>query len=122
MPKIYIYRCIQLEYTREGHPCIHTKFDSTPRREDCGSVQTTRSSKSLLHKSKVYLRRADDIDSDGRNLDQAILASGNKAFASDASYFLRTAAGTLSDDQVREEIDPTTSDLYPFMIAASGLK
>ena len=83
---------------------IHTKSDST--RRDCGSVQR---SKSLLHKSKAYLR-----DSDGRNLDQAILASGNKTFASDASYFLRT----LSDDQVRE-IDPA-SDLYPFMIAASG--
>ena len=56
-----------------------------------------------------YLR-----DMHGRNLDQAKVASGNKTFTSDCSYFLRT----LSDDQVRE-IDPT-SDLYPFMVAASG--
>ena len=63
----------------------------------------------VRYTSAAYLR-----DTDGRNLDQAILASGNKTFASDASYFLRT----LSDDQVRE-IDPA-SDLYPFMVAASG--
>ena len=63
----------------------------------------------VRYTSAAYLR-----DTDGRNLDQAILASGNKTFASDASYFLRM----LSDDQVRE-IDPA-SDLYPFMVAASG--
>ena len=61
-----------------------------------------------------YLSAAYFRDENRRNLDQAILASGNKTFASDGSYFLRM----LSDDQVRE-IDPA-SDLYPFMVAASG--
>ena len=63
----------------------------------------------VRYTTAAYLR-----DTDGCNLDQAILASGNKTFAGDASYFLRT----LSDDQVKE-IDPA-SDLYPFMVAASG--
>ena len=63
----------------------------------------------VRYRSAAYFR-----DEDGRNLDQAILASGNKTFSSDGSFFLRA----LSDDQLRE-IDPD-SDLYPFMVAASG--
>ena len=62
----------------------------------------------IRYVSAAYLR-----DSDGRNLDQAMLASGKMTFENDGSYFVR-----LSDDQVRE-IDPAT-DLYPCMVAASG--
>ena len=62
----------------------------------------------IRYVSAAYLR-----DSDGRNLDQAMLASGKMTFQNDGSYFVR-----LSDDQVRE-IDPAT-DLYPCMVAASG--
>ena len=57
--------------------------------------------------SAAYLR-----DENGRNLDQAMLASGNTTFKNNGFYFVR-----LSDDQVRE-IDPA-NDLYPFMVAAS---
>ena len=64
---------------------------------------------SIRYTSAAYLK-----DSDGCNLDQAMLASGNKTFENDGIYFLRA----LSDDQVRE-IDPAT-DLYPCMVAASG--
>jgi hypothetical protein len=46
-------------------------------------------------------------------LQQAILASGHKTFNNNAMFFLQ-----MSDEQVRE-IDPG-SDLYPFMVAASG--
>ena len=62
----------------------------------------------MRYTSAAYMK-----DSDGRNLDQAMLASGKTTFESNAMYFMRT----LSDDQVRE-IDPLT-DLYPFMVAAS---
>jgi hypothetical protein len=58
--------------------------------------------------SATYLR-----DSEGRTLHQAALARGNKTFMDDAMFFLQ-----MSDEQVRE-IDPG-SDLYPFMVAASG--
>ena len=58
--------------------------------------------------SATYFR-----DSQGRTLHQAKLASGNKTFMDDAMFFLE-----MSDEQVRE-IDPG-SDLYPFMVAASG--
>jgi hypothetical protein len=58
--------------------------------------------------SAPYLR-----DSQGRTLPQAALASGNKTFIDDPMFFLE-----MSDEQVRE-IDPG-SDLYPFMVAASG--
>ncbi len=58
--------------------------------------------------SAPYLR-----DSQGRTLHQAALASGNKTFIDDPMFFLE-----MSDEQVRE-IDPG-SDLYPFMVAASG--
>ena len=44
---------------------------------------------------------------------QAAVASGNKTFIDDPMFFLQ-----MSDEQVRE-IDPG-SDLYPFMVAASG--
>ena len=44
---------------------------------------------------------------------QAALASGNKTFIDDPMFFLQ-----MSDEHVRE-IDPG-SDLYPFMVAASG--
>jgi hypothetical protein len=58
--------------------------------------------------SATYFR-----DSQGRALHQAALASGNKTFIDDPMFFLQ-----MSDEQVRE-IDPG-SDLYPFMVAASG--
>ena len=63
----------------------------------------------IRYTSAAYLR-----GSDGRNLNQTMLASGNTTFESNGAYFIHT----LSDDQVRE-IDPVT-DLYPFMVAASG--
>jgi hypothetical protein len=58
--------------------------------------------------SATYFR-----DSQGRTLLQAKLASGHKTFMDDAMFFLE-----MSDEQVRE-IDPG-SDLYPFVVAASG--
>jgi hypothetical protein len=58
--------------------------------------------------SATYFR-----DSQGRTLHQAKLASGHKSFMDDPMFFLE-----MSDEQVRE-IDPG-SDLYPFMVAASG--
>jgi hypothetical protein len=58
--------------------------------------------------SATYFR-----DSQGRTLHQAKLASGHKTFMDDPMFFLE-----MSDEQVRE-IDPG-SDLYPFMVAASG--
>jgi hypothetical protein len=58
--------------------------------------------------SATYFR-----DSHGRTLHQAKLASGHKSFMDDPMFFLE-----MSDEQVRE-IDPG-SDLYPFMVAASG--
>jgi hypothetical protein len=58
--------------------------------------------------SATYFR-----DCQGRTLLQAKLASGHKTFMDDAMFFLE-----MSDEQVRE-IDPG-SDLYPFMVAASG--
>ena len=58
--------------------------------------------------SATYFR-----DSQGRTLHQATLESGYKTFIDDPMFFLE-----MSDEQVRE-IDPG-SDLYPFMVAASG--
>ena len=58
--------------------------------------------------SATYFR-----DCEGRTLHQAALARGNKTFMDDAMFFLE-----MSDEQVRD-IDPG-SDLYPFMVAASG--
>ena len=58
--------------------------------------------------SATYFR-----DCEGRTLHQAALASGNKTFIDDPMFFLQ-----MSDEHVRE-IDPG-SDLYPFMVAASG--
>jgi len=58
--------------------------------------------------SATYFR-----DCKGRTLHQAALASGNKTFIDDPLFFLE-----MSDEQVRE-IDPG-SDLYPFMVSASG--
>jgi hypothetical protein len=52
-------------------------------------------------------------DNNGRVLYQCELASGSRTYDQDAMFFLR-----MSDEQVRE-IDPGT-DLYPFMVAASG--
>jgi len=60
-----------------------------------------------------YLSASYFRDCEGRTLHQAALASGNKAFIDDPMFFLE-----MSDEQVRE-IDPG-SDLYPFMVAASG--
>jgi hypothetical protein len=60
------------------------------------------------YRSATYFR-----DCQGRTLHQARLASGHKTFIDDPMFFLE-----MSDEQVRE-IDPG-SDLYPFMVAASG--
>jgi hypothetical protein len=60
-----------------------------------------------------YLTAAYFRDCQGRTLLQAKLASENKSFIDDAMFFIE-----MSDEQVRE-IDPG-SDLYPFMVAASG--
>jgi hypothetical protein len=60
-----------------------------------------------------YLSASYFRDCEGRTLHQAALASGNKAFIDDPMFFLE-----MSDEQVRE-IDPG-SDLFPFMVAASG--
>ena len=51
----------------------------------------------ILYRSATCLR-----DSDGRNLDQAKLASGNITFESNGKYFMRK----LSDNQLR---DPATN-------------
>ena len=60
------------------------------------------------YSSAAYLR-----DHQGRTLHQATLASGNRRFRNHAMFFVG-----MSDEDVRE-IDPG-SDLYPFMVAASG--
>jgi hypothetical protein len=63
----------------------------------------------------LFLQRKESyfIDSQGRTLHQAKLASGNKTYIDDPMFFLE-----MSDEQVGE-IDPG-NDLYPFMVAASG--
>jgi hypothetical protein len=58
--------------------------------------------------SAGYLR-----DEQGRTLLQASIASGTKTYKNDAMFFIR-----MRDEQIRE-IDPGT-DLYPFMVLASG--
>ena len=63
---------------------------------------------SIRYRSVIYMR-----DKDGRNFNQALLASGKTLYKSNALYFL----STLTDDHIKE-IDPPT-DLYPFMVAAS---
>jgi hypothetical protein len=60
------------------------------------------------YRSATYFR-----DCQGRTLHQSMLASGQKTFGDDPMFFLQ-----MSDEQVRE-IDPG-SDLYPFMVVASG--
>ena len=64
--------------------------------------------------SVKYLFAAYLRDANGRNLEQTLLSSGKTTFKNNGLFFIRT----LTDDQVRE-IDPVT-DLYPFMVAASG--
>jgi hypothetical protein len=58
--------------------------------------------------SAGYLR-----DSHGRTLQQATLASGTKTYKDNVMFFVR-----MSDEEIRE-IDEAT-DLYPFMVLASG--
>jgi hypothetical protein len=80
-------------------PILHHVAKHAPQyMEDFGS----------RYRSATYFR-----DCEGRTLQQATLASGHKTFNSNAMFFLQ-----MSDEQVRE-IDPG-SDLYPFMVAASG--
>jgi hypothetical protein len=52
-------------------------------------------------------------DEQGRTLLQAYIASGTKTYKNDIMFFI-----CMSDEQIRE-IDPGT-DLYPFMVLASG--
>ena len=58
--------------------------------------------------SSMFIR-----DKNGRTIHQTELALGIRQFDQDSMFFLR-----MSDEQVRE-IDPGT-DLYPFMVSASG--
>jgi hypothetical protein len=58
--------------------------------------------------STGYLR-----DEQGRTLLQASIASGTKTYTTDALFFIR-----MRDEEIRE-IDEAT-DLYPFMVLASG--
>ena len=62
----------------------------------------------MRYPSSMYIR-----DNNGRTIQQTELASGIRKFGQDSMFFLR-----MSDEQVRE-IDPGT-DLYPFMVSASG--
>jgi hypothetical protein len=62
----------------------------------------------LRYPSAWFLR-----DEQGRTLLQASIASGTKTYMNDSMFFMR-----MSDEQIRE-IDPGT-DLYPFMVLASG--
>ena len=64
--------------------------------------------------SVKYLFAAYLRDANGRNLEQTLLSNRKTTFKNNSLFFIRT----LTDDQVRE-IDPVT-DLYPFMVAASG--
>jgi hypothetical protein len=80
-------------------PILHHVAKHAPRMLNCFGGR---------YPSATYFR-----DCKGRTLLQAKLASGNKTFMDDAMFFLE-----MSDEQVRE-IDPG-SDLYPFMVAASG--
>jgi tetratricopeptide (TPR) repeat protein len=58
--------------------------------------------------SAVFLR-----ENKGREIWQALLASGSRTFNKDSKFF-----ETMTDDQVNE-VDPA-SGLYPFMMSASG--
>ena len=62
----------------------------------------------MRYPSSMFIR-----DNNGRTIQQTELASGIRKFGQDSMFFLR-----MSDEQVRE-IDPGT-DLYPFMVSASG--
>jgi hypothetical protein len=62
---------------------------------------------------KSYLSAAFLRDTQGRTLQQAALASGMKTLENNVMFFIR-----MSDEEIRE-IDPGT-DLYPFMVLASG--
>lgn len=82
----------------ENHPILHHVIQSVPRYMDIFT-------RHYFH--ATYLR-----DEDNRSLFLASLASGNKSFTSNASFF-----STATDDNVTEK-DPVT-DLFPFALAAS---
>ena len=80
-------------------PILHHVAMHAPQYMDCFACR---------YPSASYFR-----DREGRTLNQATLTSGQKDFTNTPMFFLQ-----MSDEQVRE-IDPG-SDLYPFMVAASG--
>ena len=77
------------------------------------TIRSSRSCTMLLSMLPNTWKTLHVRDCQGRTLHQAIFASGYKTFIEDPMFFLG-----MSDEQVRE-IDPR-SDLYPFMVAASG--
>ena len=90
-------------------------FHEPQRFQSCTMLNVAKHPPQLLNDfSAKYLSSAHLRDDNGRNLDQTLLASGKTTFKNNGLFFIRT----LIDDQVRE-IDPVT-DLYPFMVAASG--
>jgi hypothetical protein len=93
-----IAQCIPLDGA-EQLPILHRVVKNAPQ---------YLSEFGMRYPSSMFLR-----DNNGRVLHQTELASGIKKFRQDPMFFLR-----MSDEQVRE-IDPGT-DLYPFMVLASG--
>jgi hypothetical protein len=93
-----IEQCIPLDGAQQL-PILHRVVENAPQ---------YLSEFAKRYPSSMFIR-----DKNGRKLHQSELASGNKTFDQDPMFFLR-----MSDEQVRE-IDPGT-DLYPFMVTASG--
>ena len=93
-----IEQCIPLDGAQQL-PILHRVVENAPQ---------YLSEFAKRYPSSMFIR-----DKNGRKLHQSELASGNKTFDQDPMFFLR-----MSDEQVRE-IDPGT-DLYPFMVLASG--
>jgi hypothetical protein len=93
-----IEQCIPLDGAQQL-PILHRVVENAPQ---------YLSEFAKRYPSSMFIR-----DTNGRKLHQSELASGNKTFDQDPMCFLR-----MSDEQVRE-IDPGT-DLYPFMVSASG--
>jgi hypothetical protein len=94
-----IEQCIPLDGA-EQLPILHRVVENAPQYSNEFEMR---------YPSSMFIR----YKNNGRKLYQSELASGNKTFNRDSMFFLR-----MSDEQVRE-LDPGT-DLYPFMVSASG--
>ena len=94
-----IEQCIPLDGA-EQLPILHRVVENAPQYSNEFEMR---------YPSSMFIRDKNN----GRKLYQSELASGNKTFNRDSMFFLR-----MSDEQVRE-LDPGT-DLYPFMVSASG--